>query len=204
MIFLSKLFKRAIIFVLSGALFFCGAYFYLNYNFNKTATKIEQKDYETPYNPLPQNCGIVFVFPNSSATLVYLDFEKTSVNLLDVEQYDENRPEYNGYTADYKVEMSYELIEGIINRIGGINIEIDGATMRYTGFQVIELILTDNNHEIKKQAIKEIFNGIAKNNFSKDDFVYIIENSKSNLSIIDCIYWLEHLKQMCQNINYIN
>ena len=76
--------------------------------------------------------------------------------------------------------------------------------MRYTGLQAIELILTDEDNNVKKQAIMQIFNGIAKNNFSKDDFVYIIENSKSNLSIIDCIYWLEHLKQMCQNINYIN
>ena len=76
--------------VLSGAIFFCAAYFYLNYNLNKPITKTEQKDYETPYNPLPKNCGIAFVFPNDSATLIYLDFEKRAINLLDVEYDDLN------------------------------------------------------------------------------------------------------------------
>lgn len=203
-IFNKKIFKRAFIIFCCGALFFALAYTYLKFNLEKETQSTEQKDYTVPYEKTPENKGIVFVFPNNSAVLVYLDFESSGVRLLDIESFDSARPEYYGYAADYTVQTSYELIEGIIDRVGGIDIEQNGETLRYTGVQVIDLIAHGYDGDLKKQILLQIFEQISKNNFSKEDFVYIIENSESNLSFIDCIYWLDYIEEMCDKIYFVN
>ena len=92
---------------------------------------------------------------------------------------------------------------GIIDRIGGIDLTFEEETLRYTGSQVIECLLKDNTNKVKRQIISQIFEKISKNDFSKDDFVYIIENSKTNLRLIDCIYWIGYLKDMSATVNFI-
>ncbi len=204
MIFLKNIFKIALIVFLSGAIFFGAAYAYLDYSLNKTTTDIDQKDYTVPYKRTPENCGIVFIFPNSSATLVFLDFDKKNIRLLNIDDYEPSRPEYNGYSADYTIETSYELIEGIVDRVGGIEIVYNDEKMRYTGVQVIDLIAYGKVKDIKRQILMQVFEQISKNGFLNDDFVYIIENSKSNLSFIDCIDWIEYLQDMSGRVNFIN
>ena len=161
---------------LSGAIFFGAAYAYLDYNINVDTADVDQKDYTVPYVRTPESCGIAFVFPDDSATLVYLDFEEENIRLLSIDSFDPSRPEYYGYTADYTVQTSYELIEGIIGRVEDIN----------------------------RQILLQIFDKISKNSFSKDDFVYIIENSESDLSFVDCIDWLDYLKSMSGRVNFVN
>ena len=202
--FMKRAFKVAIITILSGAIFFGVAYAYLNYNINKSLKETEQKDYTTPYVRYPDNCGIVLVFPSDSAMLAYFDFEGRCIRLLDVESYDPERPEYYGYTADYTVKMSYDLIEGIVDRVGGIEIKENGETVRYTGVHVIELIARGYSSETKKEIVLQIFNKISKNCFSVDDLVYITQNSESNLSFIDCIDWIDYLKDMSSRVYFIN
>lgn len=180
------------------------AYAYLDYNFNKTAAKIDQKDYTTPYVKLPENKGLVFVFPDNTATLIYLDFEKENIKLVNINVYDELCPEYFGYSADYAISVSYDLVEGIIDRVGGIDITHNGETMRYTGVQVIDMIAYGKVDDIKHQILMQIFKKISKNSFSKDDLVYLIENGKGNLSFIDCIDWLNYIKSMSERTSFVN
>lgn len=201
--FLKNIFKKAFIILFCGVLFLGGSYAYLYLNFNKPVTDVEQKEYNVPYERKPENCGIAFVFPETSAVLVYLDFENMGLRLLDIENF-KPRAEYHGYTADYTVETDYEFIKGIIDRVGGVNLQTDDDTMRYTGTQIVELISTGKGKSIKKDLILQIFAQIEKNNFSKDDFIYIIENSKSNLSLVDCIYWSEYIGEMCKKTDFVN
>lgn len=201
--FLKSIIKKALIIFLCGGLFFGASYGYLHFNFNKQAAKAEQKEYAVPYKRIPENVGIAFVFPDASAILAYLEFDESRINLLDIEQF-QPQPEYFGYTADYVVECDYTLVEGLVDRVGGVSLSIDGGIMRYTGSQVLELIATGKGKQIKKQLISQFFARIEKNNFSKDDFIYIIENSKSDLSFVDCIYWIEYIDDMSKNINFVN
>lgn len=185
-------------------MFFGISYGYLRYHINKTLTEADQKEYAVPYERRPDNKGIAFVFPDNSATLVFLDFENLCIRLLDIPQFEAQKTEYNGYTVDYEVEMNLTLVEGIVDRVGGIDLEIDGVVMRYTGVQVAELISAKDGNSLKQQLLSQIFEQIEKNNFSKEDFVYIIENSENNLSFIDCIFWLDYLKDMSGRISFIN
>ena len=187
-----------------GLIFFMCAYAYLDRNLQKDTANIDEKDYTVPYKKNPDNKGIAFVFPDDSAVISYLDFENENIKILQIENFDEDVSDYFGYTADYTVLADYYLISGIVDRVGGVNINTGNETLRYTGVQAVELISADSTGLIKKQIISEIFNQISKNSFSKDDFIYIIENSKSDLSIIDCIYWVGYIEKMSQNIVYVN
>lgn len=189
--------------LVSGMIFFGVSYAYLDYNLSKVADT-DQKDYTVPYNRAPENCSVVFVYPDNTATLVYLDFAKENIRLVNISNYDPACPEYYGYSADYNVKISYDLIEGIIDRVGGIDITHNNEQFRYTGVQVIDLIAYGSVDDIKKQILTQIFNKISKNSFSKDDMVYIIENSEGNLSFIDCIDWLDYLENMSNRISFIN
>lgn len=202
--FCKTVFKRAVVIVSSALVFFLGAYAYLDYNLNKQTAEADRKDYTVPYEQKLENAGIVFLLPDGSAVLAYLDFENDCINVINIERYDSGNDLYYGYTADFTVETDYKLIGGIIDRIGGVNIEIGGEILRYTGVQVIDLISQNSNDNIKNQIIIGIFEQISKNNFSKDDLLYIIENSNSSLTVIDCVYWLDHIGQICRTINFVN
>ena len=202
--FMKRIFKTAIITFLSGAIFLGAAYAYLDYTLNKTTADVDEKDYTVPYNYKPESKGIALVFPDDSATLIYLDFERENIRLLDIENFDSSVPEYYGYSADYTIKMNYELIGDIIDRVGGIEIMSDGVNVRYTGVQVLDLIAYDEVKDIKKQVLSQVFKKISKNSFSKDDIVYIIENGEGNLSFLDCIDWLDYLKDMSSRVEFIN
>ena len=196
--------KKAFVVVFSAAIFFFGAYAYLDYNLNVQTAEADQKDYTVPYENLPDNAGIAFLLPDSSAVITYLDFENRCINVINIDAYDITNNLYYGYTVDFTVETDYQLIGGIVDRVGGVNIQLNGETLRYTGVQVIDLISVNLDANIKPQLITQIFKQISENDFSKDDFIYIIENSKSNLTVVDCIYWLDYIGEMRGNINFVN
>lgn len=199
-----KLLRIPFIIFVCIAIFSLSAYAYLEYALNRQTAKADRKEYTVPYSSKPENAGIAFTLPDGSAVLTYLDFENLCIKILNLNDYDSENSLYYGYSVDYTVKMSYELIGGIIDRIGGINLEIGGETLRYTGVQTVELIAESTDKNVKFLIIKQIFEQISKNNFSKDDFIYIIENSKSDLSLIDCIYWLEYFAEMSEKITFVN
>ena len=186
-----------------GMMFFGVSYAYLRYNLNKTA-KAQQEEYNVPYEYVPNNAGIGFLLPDGSAVLVYLNFENSCINVVKVENYDKNNDVYYGYTVDYTVEVTTELLSGIVDRVGGVNLQVGEETLRYTGVQVVQLVLENQDSNIKSQIISELFRQISKNGFTRENFVYIIQNAKTDLSLLDCIYWLDYIDEIRNDIKFMN
>lgn len=177
---------------------------YLKYNFGIKTTQINQKADYVPYQKTPSNCGMTFVFPESNAYLFYLDFENLRINVINIPEFDEKIYSYNGCTNDFQMYADSQFVEGIIDRIGGIDLTNQSETLRYTGSQVIDYLANDTSMNVRQKIISQILKKFSKNGFSKDDFVYIIENSESNLDFIDGIYWIDYLKDMSQNVDFEN
>lgn len=190
--------------MLCAALFFVMAYTYLSFNLNNRSSNADQKQSEVPYKIYPESKGIAWVIQNTSAIITYLDFKNDCIVLMDVPQFDQTQKQYNGYYIDYTVWGNYALVEGMVDQVGGLNLSYGGQSARYTGNQVVELISNGCDSELKQQMFSELFKQIAKSNFSKSNFVYIMENCKTNLSIVDCITWIDYVPSMSKNIVFVS
>ena len=203
-IFLKKIIKTVLSSIICVLVFLGVSFGYLKYNFGIKTAQINQKADYVPYQKNPSNCGITFIFPKGYAYLFYLDFKNLCINVVAIPDFDEKLQSYNGYTNDFQMYVDSGFVEGIIDHIGGIDLTNKDQTLRYTGSQVIDYLENDTTMNTRQEVISQIFKKFSKNDFSKDDFVYIIENSESNLDFIDGIYWIDYLKDMSQNVNFEN
>ena len=199
-------FLKASISCIVCVVFFVGvSYAYLSANTGKVKTQVEKVKNDEPYgNTTPVNCGLLLSMPDNTGLLFYLDFLKTGITVISVDNIDDAQNEYRGYSVDYHIYADYSLVSGIIDRIGGIEIEENGENIRLTGVQVTEKLGTDTERLTKYKVLKAVFDRISENGLSRSDFVYIIENCDSTeLSLPDCFYWSNYIKDMGANISIV-
>lgn len=190
--------------VVCSVVFLAAAFVYLN--MEAKTEKTEVKDPTIPYTQsAPDDCGVLVAFPDESGCLVYFDFTKSSITTLFCDDVDSVQKEYKGYSVDYNLEADYELLSGIIDRCGGIDLKITENVLRYTGFQITDFLSTKaDTREIRAVIAKAVFKTIAENGIDTELLVYVIENSNTDLSVPICLNWHEYLKDMCQNATVIN
>ena len=154
---------------------------------------------------MPDNCGVLTEFPDETGCVIYFDFANSSITALFCDDVNEIGKEYKGYSVDYNLKADYPLLSGIIDRSGGINLDIKDGLLRYTGIQITDILSTIGDPtNIRSIIAKAIFKSISENGITTDDMVYIIENSETDLSVPICLSWPEYLKDMCRNSTVIN
>lgn len=191
--------KLTAICFLVGIIFVCSGYFYLNQKFTQT----EKSDETIPYyNSAPENAGVLFDIC-STRTLFYLNFEKNTISILSDNKNTEIGDTLYGYPIDYTIIGNYDLLEYIIDSLGGIELETENETLRYTGVQIADTLRkTTDTKEVYKKIIPKIFDKIKEQGIMREDLLYIIENSETNLTFPDCYYWSDYIKEL--SIFYIN
>ncbi len=199
--------KGALAFVICAVVFIGGSYAYLtNHIENKTKTgSVSKEKQDEPYTaPEPQNCGILVAMPDKSGMIFYLDFLKKGITAIPIEDTEEIEKEYMGYSVDYNIYADYSLLSGLIDRIGGVEFEEDGVKERLTGMGVVEKLGSNSDRLLKYKILKSAFDTISQNGLTRSDLIYITENCDSTqLSVADCFYWVNYLKEMAGNINII-
>lgn len=195
-----KLFLRVfIVGLLSCAVFVSIGYIYLDNRLNP----VQKSTKNVPYAAVPENTGIMFQICGKH-TLCYFDFEDKILNVVIADDYRIENGRIAGYTVDYTVMGDYSLVAGIVECIGGIDIEFEGVDLCLTGVQVEELLsTTPDSGELRNTVTEKIILKISENGFKKEDFLYIIENSETNLTVPACYYWPDYMKELCFNARYI-
>lgn len=189
-----RIFRTLFLSLLFGVIFFVSGFLYLNSQLEKIT--VSEKAEKVPYYSVPNDATLLFNICEDSV-LVNLKFKEEKVNVAFLE----NSSEYYGYTIDYTVNCDYDFVGYLVDIVGGI--EIDGY--RQTGIQVIELLEFTQAKNSQKQSIaKSVVKGIASSGFTKENLLYIIENSDSNLKFNDCYFWTEHISKLCKFPCYIN
>ncbi|MBP3706109.1 MAG: hypothetical protein J6J13_02515 [Clostridia bacterium] len=185
--------------------FILTAYFYLEASFEKQNSAADTKNSNIPYSTHPENSGVLFVMPDGSGMLIYLDFSQNCISAIFIDDCDNEKSVFYGYPADYRIEGDYTLLSGIIDNIGGIDLETDGEALRYTGVQVTQLLsYTDNLRSALKEIVPSIFTSISKNGFSVSDIKYILENcSYTTLTLPECLNWSNYIAQMADTLTII-
>lgn len=186
---------------LSGIIFIGVGYSYLNRELKPTENKTESVPY---YPEAPESAGVMFDICGDR-TLCYMNFEDGSLNILfDTEETAVGDTLY-GYSVDYLIEGDYDLLSGIIDIAGGIEMENGEEVLRFTGVQVTDILSrTTDREELRRKIIPKIIEKIRETGFQKADFLYIIENSNTNLTVPDCYYWSDYITDLCTNARIIN
>jgi len=203
-----KIVRLMLSLVICGCLLIGGSYAYLKYKAPQILSGVEAEKKDEPYTSskgnTPDNCGILFKMPDNSGCLLYLDFGKLNITVIPADDVSEVEESYKGYEVNNTVNCNYELISTVVNRIGGLNTEIDGESIRLSGEQTVELICEDESDSRKKELILSAAKAIKENGITRSDIVYIIGNCDcSGLSLANCYYWSEYLGEMSDNVNVI-
>lgn len=184
-----------------GIIFVGAGYLYLNRELGEVENKVPSVPY---YQSAPDNKGVMFDI-SGERCLFYMDFERRQLTVI----YDDNNTPLGGYlygyTVDYEIEGDYDLLAGIIDILGGLELENEEGILRYTGVQVTDILMhTADNENFIRDIVSEILHKVSKNGFGNEDFLYIIENSKTNLTVPDCYYWRDYISEICSNVQIAN
>lgn len=178
--------------------FAAGAYLYLTFAVERQNSAADTKKSGIPYSSKPDDSGVLFVMPDGSGALIYLEFSSNSVSAVFIEDCNSDDSVFYGYPADYRIHCDYKLLAGIIDNAGGIELGEKEKRLRYTGVQVIELLsYTSDYRKTVKEMLSSLFESISKNGFSASDTTYILENCESStLTLPECFEWYEYIPQM--------
>ncbi len=186
-------------FVISGwcvAIFIGAGYYYIQSQTTPAETETESVPY---YDYIPESKGVMLNF-GTRCVYTYLDFENASVTVMVNPQDVETK----GYNADFIVNADYTLIAKIVDYFDGVNLEINGEILRYTGGQVVDLLSSDNDDALRKAIILSIFSKIKEQGVGVDFFNIVISNSQTNLKMPDCYFWKDKINGISNNINFLN
>ena len=199
MIFLKKLLKSFLSFLICTAVFVGVSYLFLGINTGKDMGANTEKS-GVPYNKaIPDNCMIKVFCGNYNENFIKitLDFSdnKILLCLTDKNGTDKNCKEKRN------VYVNEDFLPLFIDRIGGINTEIDGESIRLTGNTVQGYLKTDND-ALKYQIILCIFEALNQNGLNKEDMIFLTERSvQTDISLKDILIWRDYLPEMFKNVS---
>lgn len=201
---MSRLYKRifaGFVCLVAGAAFGFLGYLYIN---SQTTKPVENTESRVPYSSLPDNAGVMFCFYDEKI-FTYLDFENEQISVIFANDADVSSGYIYGYRIDYTVKANNSLAAGVIDLVGGVELNLGEETLRYTGVQVTDVISkTVDSDEIKRQVITAFFKKSAELGLSRSDLVYIIENSETDLTVPKCYYWTDNIAKMAEKTVILN
>ena len=198
------------ILIFSGIILLCclvmigSSYLYLEISLNYSETDTTESN--IPYaEPLPESAGILLYLTEDEGYLIYLNFKDDNITIAKIEDTQEELKDYFGYEINYTITTDYIVLANFIDRLGGIELYDNGETLRYTGLQVLDKInLAKENDDLKREVIRRFFETVSTNGISKEDFVYIIENTETDLTVPNCYYWPPYISEIAKNTRFIN
>lgn len=190
----TKLFlKTVLISAVCLILFISAGYLYLNGSFVTAQNENNSVPY---YKQIPQNSGLLFKI-GGDKTYFYLDFENQNILVaFSGESFE--------YPVDFKVNTDLDFVADFVDSIGGIELVLENKTLRYTGVQVEDLIITDKDLSLKSQIIKAICDKISNVGMTKEMFSEIIERCETNLTVPVFYGWLDYINEISANVIFID
>ncbi len=169
---------------------------------------VNVKKENVPYfaeSELPKNTTLLFSFEDGYGLALQLDFQNAFIDAVILEKATFVEAEKYGYFIEETVYCDYTFILDFIDVLDGIELNIFGEKLRYTGVQVCNILAVNNKSiKTKREVLCAVFEKINKNGFSSEALSCIINNTKTSLSAPDCFGWTEHIAKMCGSYNIVN
>ena len=196
--------RLLIVFILSTAVFLAFSYFFLDSSIKSSQKTTDKKTENIPYYSPPENCGLKLLFPNGNSLLIFLDFEREIIYNIDTNMGSYANGSYFGYPVDYKCEFDYYTLSLFFDRIGGIDLESEEGFYHLCGIQICDLLSENNSDDLSFKVISAVFDKIAKNGLSDDDFIFLLDNCKTDLTMPVCLNWRDYIRDLFKNVVFVN
>ena len=143
---------------------------------------------------------LLFVFPDTSGLLIHFDFSSLCTNYYVLNEKAEEKAAELPYQIDYNFFPEEDFLPRLADRLGGVEIEDENGEKKLCFSAAVqefcEKELTEENRII---LVDSFFDKIAKMGLSSEDFMFIIEVGKGNISYSVCYDWISHIKTMFSN-----
>lgn len=193
--------KMLLFMLLCTASFVFIGYTYLN---NQTAIANDGNITSEYYKSVPDEVTIM-VNINNTKTLVNLNFYNKETKIIIADGLNITENTLYGYKIDYTLTGDYELLSGLCDIAGGIELEIEGENLNFTGNQLTEILTTTlERSNLRREITLKLFDGFSVNGFLKNDFLFVIENSNTDLTLPDCLLWGDFFAETSSNTRIIN
>ena len=187
--------------VITSALLAAAAFFV----FNEKNESVSNDTPKVPYyeqNP-PDNVGLLFRFGVKGSVFFDLDYHNSKISaiLFNEKTTKQGVLDY-GYTVDYVVDADYIFLADFIDRFGGLEFQNGDKLQRYTGVQITDML--ENDKLTEKQLISTILLKINSSGFSKNDLMFLIKNTHTDLSYPSGYPLIANFHDLCLRINFVN
>ncbi len=199
---ISLFFKTVAISLCCCGIFLLTGYFYLEKSLEPAENgAIESVPY---YSSVPQNAGVLLDICGDR-TFFYLDFEGMELRIIFDGEEEFKEDNVYGYNVDYSIFSDYSLLSEIVDIAGGVEMTYNDEKLTFTGVQISEILSTTvERNGLRRDLTQRIVKKISQNGIKKEDLLYIIENSETNLTVPACYYWPEFIKELCGSVRVVN
>ena len=157
-----------------------------------------------PFYQIPNNKTFLLEICEDKI-LMNFDFAQSVLNIIYLPEFRKNENNIYGYEIDYNLKTDYEFVGYLVDQVGGITLNIDDETLRYTGTQITEMLeFSPITQEIKYEILKNLIYAIGITGFTKENLLYIVENCESELKFNEGILFLDYIADCCKFPRFIN
>ena len=153
------------------------------------------------YTKYPSSRGLLFLNEDGSGAFIFLDFSSISTYLYVFPEKAEENAALLPYVTDGIFYIKSDFLPRLCDRLGGIEMR-DEAGEKCICFSSSLMAFCEKklSYEDMLQLCDSFFEKIAKTGLSSEDFMFIIEETRSDISYSVCYDWIPHIKEMMCNI----
>ena len=155
-----------------------------------------------PYSDPPASQTLLILDGEDRGALIHLDFADIATHVYLFESDAAAAAEELPFEATYRMKIDKAFPPRLCDRIGGIDIENEGATERYFSASLAEFCGEDPDYDKMLKISRSFFEKIANMGLSSEDFMFIIEVTDTDLTYSVCYGWIDRIPEMFSNIIY--
>ena len=154
------------------------------------------------YSSAPQNQALLVTDEAGRGALIYLNFEDITTHVYLFEEGAAENAALLPFNVTYRMKLPPDFAGRLCDRLGGIDLEIDGKTERYFSSSLSEFLSDAPDYEKLLIITKKFFEKIANIGLSSEDFMFIIELTDTDLTYSVCYGWINRISELCGNCVY--
>lgn len=177
-------------------------------NLQSNGQKVDVQPENIPYSigTPHESYGILMRFAGGGSEYFCFDGKENKTNVIVLSggatESDVNKL---GYDVFETMDITYDVLAKLIDRFGGIEFKngADGI-LKHTGVQVAEMLSKTTDISFRKQVIELVLLKIKAKGFSREDLLFLINNSETTLNFPKGYYIPDAIGASLQNIIFVN